>query len=134
MIGLDTNILLRAITQDNVTLSPLAIDFLKTLTPAYQGVINLVVLVELVWTLRTGYKYERLEILAIIASFLKSPSYAFNNREAVNRAVTRCENEPIHLADALICELNLLSGCFTTMTFDKGALISEAFTLLKHET
>ncbi len=131
MIGLDTNVLLRAITRDDDVLSPLAIDFLSKLTPQRKGMINTVVLAELVWSLRRGYKYGRPEILRIIGKLLQSPSYEFADRQAVNAAVTRCQKEPIHLADALIGELNQQANCLTTMTFDASAAKSDAFTLLE---
>ena len=131
MIGLDTNILLRAITRDDKARSSRAIDFLSNLSPQKKGVINSVVLAELAWTLRRGYRYERLEIVGMIARMLQSPSYEFTDRAAVSIAVTRCQDEPVHLADALIGELNRQAGCTTTMTFDNGAAKSDAFTLLE---
>jgi predicted nucleic-acid-binding protein len=129
MIGLDTNVLLRAITRDDDVLSPLAIDFLSKLTPKRKGMINTVVVAELAWSLRRGYKYGRPEILRIIDKLLQSPSYEFVDRQAVNAALTRCQKEPVHLADALIGELNRQAGCKTT--FDAGAAKSDAFTLLE---
>jgi predicted nucleic-acid-binding protein len=131
MIGLDTNILLRAITRDDDVRSPLAIDFLSKLTPANKGVINSVVLAELAWSLRRGYKYERLEVIEIILTLLRSPSYVFTDRQSVNIAIARCQEKPMDFADALIGELNKNACCETTMTFDTGAAKSGAFTLLE---
>jgi predicted nucleic-acid-binding protein len=90
-----------------------------------------VVLAELAWSLRSGYRYERSEIVSVIGKLLQSPSYEFTDRQAVNAAVTRCQKEPIHLADALIGELNRQAGCENTITFDTGAAKSDAFALLE---
>ena len=133
MIGLDTNILMRAITRDDDVRSPIAIDFLSKLTPERKGVINSVVLAELAWSLRRGYKYERHEIIDVIIKLLQSPSYEFTDRQSVNLAISRCRERPIHLADALIGELNRQVGCETTMTFDTGAVKSDAFTWWRRE-
>ncbi len=130
MIGLDTNILLRAITRDSPAETAAAIALLSSLTPKNQGVLNPVVLAELSWTLRTGYGYERDEIIGIVDLMLQSPAYVFTDRQAVNEAMTRCRDEQLHLADALIGELNRQAGAVTTMTFDKQASKSGIFALL----
>jgi predicted nucleic-acid-binding protein len=131
MIGLDTNILLRVITRDTPSETAAAMTLLSGLTPENQGVLNPVVLAELSWALRTGYGYERLEIVGIIDGMLQSPSYFFIDRQAVNEAVSRCRDQPLHFADALIGELNRQTGVSVTMTFDKKAANSDIFALLK---
>ena len=130
MIGLDTNILVRAITRDDATLSPIAITLLSGLSATSPGMINAVVVAELAWTLRSGYGYERLEIVSLIERMLRSQAYVFSDRDALNIATSRCKDEPLHLADALLGEINRLAGCTTTMTFDSQAAKSNAFTLL----
>ena len=57
MIGIDSNILLRAIANDDTTQSPLARDFLSSLSASGPGVVNSVVLAEdrrPDWLLRTS--------------------------------------------------------------------------------
>jgi predicted nucleic-acid-binding protein len=130
MIGLDTNILLRAIAQDNPAETIAAKNLLSGLTSERQGIINPIVLAELSWALRTRYGYERLEIIAIVDNMLQSQAYFFTDRQAVNEAISRCRDESMHFADALIGELNRQAGAMATMTFDKNASKSDAFTLL----
>ena len=131
MIGLDTNILLRAATRDDRVQSPVAIELLSGLSASRQGVVNCVVLVELAWSLRSGYGYDRREILALIGGMMRSNAYLFPERDAVRAAMDRCSEEPLDFADALIGELNRAAGCERTMTFDTGAAKSEAFELVK---
>ncbi len=130
MIGLDTNVLLRAITRDSLAESEAAVALLASLTPEHPGIVNSIILAELAWTLRTGYGYERLEIVGIVDTLLQSPAYLFTDRQAVNEAVSRCQAEPMHLADALIGEINRNAGGKTTMTFDSQAAKSTNFTLV----
>ena len=54
MIGLDTNVLLRAVTRDDPVHSPLARTLIGALDEARPGYINIVVLVEFSWSLRTS--------------------------------------------------------------------------------
>jgi predicted nucleic-acid-binding protein len=130
MIGIDTNILIRAITQDDPVLSPLALSTLKNLSSENQGVVNAIVLAELAWTLKRGFDYDRLAIIDIIEAMLRSQSYHFPDRDALNIALSRCRFENLHFADAMIGELNVKSGCKTTLTFDVGAGKTALFTMV----
>lgn len=129
MIGLDTNVLLRAVTQDDPAQSPVATRLLSRLTEASPGYVNTVVLVELVWSLERGYKYGSAEISGAIEALLASTAYMIEQRDAVGRALTRAEEHGIGIADALICELNQASGCTSTLTFDARAARVPGFTL-----
>ena len=121
MIGLDTNILLRAVTKDDAIQSPVARRLLQKLTKQTPGYINIIVLSEFAWTLDRRYAYSRAQIGEAIESLLASTSYAFAERDAVNRALTRAEEQALDFPDSLLCELNIVAGCTTTMTFDKKA-------------
>lgn len=57
MIGIDTNVLLRFLTQDDAAQSERATRFLEThCSSASPGFVNVVGLAELVWTLGCGLK------------------------------------------------------------------------------
>lgn len=130
MIGLDTNILLRAATQDDPALSPIAQALIDTLDEATPGYINSVALVEFAWSLRRRYNYERSAIVTAIEALMQSAAFVVGDRDAVNAAITRCNDEGLHFADSLIGELNRVAGCETTMTFDRPAARRSAFTQL----
>lgn len=131
MIGLDSNVILRAITGDDPIQSPLAQRFLATLSSSRPGVINSVVLVETAWTLRARHKYPKREILKRIEEFMRSNAYHIVDRDAVSEALVASLLHPIEFADALISEINRLVGCATTMTFDEGASEAPGFTQLQ---
>ena len=130
MIGLDTNVLLRAVTRDDPVHSPLARTLIGALDEARPGYINIVVLVEFSWSLRTRYKYERGAIIDAVEALLQSAAFVVASRDAVNAALARSRDDGLHFADALIGELNRVAGCHTTMTFDKPASKRAAFTQL----
>ena len=128
MIGLDTNILLRAVLKDDSVQSPVARNFLARLSADEPGLINDVTLAELVWTLERTADYSRKEISSALRAMLSSPSYRFLDRIVVSKALTRFETEKkIGFADALIGEINRAAGCSTTFTFDGGAAKTDLF-------
>ena len=131
MIGLDSNVILRAITGDDPVESPLARGLLATLSDDRPGVINPVVLVETAWTLRARYKYPRLEILGHIEKLMGSGAYQIVDRNAVSEALVISRQHSVEFADALIGEINRLVGCETTITFDQGAARAPGFTQLQ---
>ena len=132
MIGLDTNILLRAVLKDDSVQSPVARNFLARLSADEPGLINDVTLAELVWTLERTADYSRKEISSALRAMLSSPSYRFLDRIVVSKALTRFETEKkIGFADALIGEINRAAGCSTTFTFDGGAAKTDLFSLLR---
>jgi predicted nucleic-acid-binding protein len=127
MIGLDTNVLVRALANDDAVRSPKAQAIIAALTPANPAVINSVVLAEFAWTLRTAYGYARTEIINAIETMIQSPCYVVLDRDAINAALCRCQSERLDFADCLIGELNLAAGCENTLTFDLECSKSSAF-------
>jgi predicted nucleic-acid-binding protein len=128
MIGLDTNILLRAVLDDDAAQSPLAVAFLSKLSSDEPGLVNDVTLAEFVWTLERTADYSRNEISSALRSMLSSPSYRFFNRLVVSKALTRFDAEKkTGFVDALIGEINRAAGCSTTFTFDGGAAKTDLF-------
>ncbi len=130
MIGLDTNVLLRAITADDPAATRRAREILGGLNESATGRVNGVVLAELAWTLRTRYGYERSEIADIVEGLMSSPAIEVSDRDAVSAAITRSRDEALDFPDALIGELNRAAGCETTLTFDRKASRSSSFTLI----
>jgi len=122
VIGLDTNVLLRALMDDDPADTPRAKTFLAGLTNEVPGVVNTVVLAELVWSLRTAYAMPRAEIAGILRDMTESGAYAFENRDAVLRALHDYEGGSSSFTDRLIAEINEELGCTATVTFDQGAL------------
>jgi len=127
MIGLDSNIILRAITGDDPVQSALALRFFATLSSEHPGVINAVALVETAWTLRGRYKYPRLLILDHIEKLMGSTAYHIVNRDAVSEALETSRKHSIEFADALLGEINRIAGCEMTMTFDERACRAPMF-------
>ncbi len=72
MIGLDTNVLVRYLAQDDQEQSALATQVLESLDEAERGFVSLVVLVELQWVLRRAYRMSASEVAGIVERLLRA--------------------------------------------------------------
>lgn len=131
MIGLDTNVLVRYLTQDEPAQSILATHFIeRKLSEGDPGFVGLVVLVETTWVLQSLYGATRDEILETVGHLLASRSIVVENRDAVARALARCATNGCSFADALVAASAASAGCDHTVSFDRGA-VRAGMTLLR---
>ena len=70
MIGLDTNVLVRYIMQDDAKQARQAATLIESLTPQRPGFISVVALVELVWVLESVYALTRAQIVQALQTLL----------------------------------------------------------------
>ena len=123
MIGLDTNVLVRYLTQDDPDQAAQATRILEEeLTGDDQGFIGLVVLVETIWVLRRLYKASPEEIRETVNDLLGSRSILIENRHVVARAVATSEKNASDFADSIIAASALDVGCRKIVSFDRGAV------------
>jgi predicted nucleic-acid-binding protein len=120
MIGIDTNVLLRLLLDDDPAQSARIEAWLGTL-PAVVGQIHVtdVVLAEVCWTLASIYQQPKSELLRALRGLLSEPMFSFDNRAAVETAVAAYEGASCGFPDCLIVARNLSSGCTGTATFDR---------------
>ena len=134
MIGIDTNVLVRYLTQDDAAQAARATRFMEAeLGPAQQGCISVVVLVELCWVLQGLYRVTPSELLDLIDDLLRSRHLQLEHRPAVQAAVHALRQSPkasAGLADLLITHIGQALGCSHTVSFDKGAVRWAGMTLL----
>jgi predicted nucleic-acid-binding protein len=120
VLGIDSNVLLRALVNDDKAQTPVAQKFLaKRLTRSQPGFINLIVLVETVWALRQTYGYDKTDIVNAINGLLETSELVIEDSIAVEAAVYIYQTKPVDFADALIAVRNSDAGCSTTVTFDR---------------
>ena len=134
MIGLDTNVLVRYLAQDDPRQSASATRFIETrLSERSPGFISLVVLVELCWVLERLYGATHLEIGETVVDLLETPLFHLQQREVVQEAARRFKDKKSSkagLADLLIAQLAMDAGCSATVSFDRGAVRAAGMTLL----
>jgi predicted nucleic-acid-binding protein len=128
MIGIDTNILVRYFTQDNLEQAKIVEQIIDTHATAPNSLfINNIVMCELIWVLDRGYKYSKEEISKVIKQMLSTEEFAFENQELLWLALNQYNQNTLDFSDALIGEINKEFGCAKTLTFDKGAIKANNF-------
>jgi len=130
MIGLDTNILVRYLAQDDPVQSPMATDVIeRRLTEEEPGFVSVVALVEMVWVLDRAYGLGGREIAAGLERLLQADTLVVENQQEVFTAAMALKEGTGSFADALIGALGARAGCARTLTFDKTALRLPGFEL-----
>lgn len=128
MIGLDTNVLVRYITQDEKAQSALAT---KTIEQgADQGelfCINQIVLCELVWVLKRCYHAKPDAIGLVLEQILRTAHFRIQDIDAVWRALKEYRSTAADFADCLIAQQNRAAECSETFTFDQNAAKAKGF-------
>lgn len=130
MIGLDSNILVRYLTQDDPAQSATATQVIERgLNIANPGFVSVVTMAEVVWVLDRAYSFTDSEIAAAIEGMLQIEVLVIENEKEIFAAMVALKQGKGAFADALIAELGARAGCSHTLTFDKKALRLPAFKL-----
>ena len=131
MIGLDTNIVVRYLTQDDPKQSPIATRLMeKTLSSEDPGFISIIVLAEVVWVLVSLYSVDRAGVADVVSGLLTTEQLRVESAELVWRAKRRYEASKADFSDALIAECAVAAGCKRAVTFDRTAAATSGFELL----
>lgn len=122
MIGLDTNLLLRYLAQDDPTQSRRAAEIIEhRLTEQEPGFVSLVCILEVVWVLKSLFKRSPQQIANDIEMLLAADALDVQNEQEVYSAVVALRNGTGTFEDALIGSLGIWRGCSATLTFDEDA-------------
>ena len=122
MIGVDTNVLVRYIAQDDATQSGRATSFIeKDCTAEEPGFVGLVVLIEVVWVSESVYLAAREEVADIVRRILSIKQLLVQDAETAWRALRLFESGKADFADCLIERSANAAGCESVVTFDKQA-------------
>lgn len=131
MIGLDTNVLLRALISDKVWpddhpgQTQAARDLVRDGTAIFY--VNQIVLAETVWVLTQPMEQPKAVVVGILQALLASANVVIAERDAVASAVSAYQEGKPGFADHLIGHVNRMAGCETTVSFDKDTKHSPTF-------
>jgi predicted nucleic-acid-binding protein len=130
MIGLDTNVLVRYLTQDNPVQAARATEVIeRRLTEQDPGFISVVVMAETVWVLERFYRFSSARIVAAVERMLGAETLVVENEREVFAALIALKEGRGSFADALIGALSARAGCSRVLTFDRQALRLPGFEL-----
>ena len=130
MIGLDTNVLVRYIMQDDAKQAPLATRFVESLSAEAPGFLPLVAVVELAWVLSSAYDLDRAQLVEAFEGVLRTKELVIERAEVVWKALRAFQSVNADFADCLIAYSAASAGCEKTMTFDRGAAKIAGMTLM----
>jgi predicted nucleic-acid-binding protein len=118
VIGLDTNVVVRYLVQDDPDQSASAL--IEGLTETDPGYLSLVTVVELYWVLRRAYKVEASRCAELLEGLLDARELRVD-QDAVVRAAITASRSGFDFADVVIAGLGRAAGCDSTVTFDHRA-------------
>lgn len=121
MIGLDTNVLVRYVAQDDLKQSHQATRLIESLTSDSPGYVSLVSVVELVWVLSGCYAASRDDIAGVLETLLRAKELVIADADVVWKALRLFKQTKADFADCLIERCATTAGCDHTATFDRAA-------------
>ena len=131
MTGLDTNVLVRYLTQDEPSQAKRANRLVADAEVGREKLhIDVVVLCELVWVLRGAYGFEKSTVCAVLDKILDAALFSMDDRDIVREAAAAYRTGKGDLADYLLGSRNRTAGCRATVTFDRALKGSDLFVLL----
>ena len=120
-VGIDTNVLLRLLVDDDPVQREAVLSFGKGLGIDYIGYVTLISLVEMDWALRRQYGYSKQESVSAVQKVSQLRGVEIQSPDAVIRTIHGVENGNGDFADILIAHLCLDEGCDHVVTLDKKA-------------
>ncbi len=121
MWALDTNVLVRYVTQDDKKQSAAASRFIEEeLSASRPGFVSLVTLLETVWVLESRYGVERPNLCDLLDDLVSTASLEVQEAPAVRQAVALYRKGRVDLHDALISSLAAARSA-QVVTFDAKA-------------
>ena len=131
MRGLDTNVLVRYLTQDDPIQSATATREIESaLNRAESWIISPIVLCELVWVLESAYDCTRGEIAIALERIFRTAQFDILEKDTVWGAWTDYQDGKGDFADYYLGRRHRQEGAETTVTFDKALTASSLFHVL----
>ena len=121
MIGPDSSILVRYVTQDHSAQTAAAVRVVDSLSSESAGFLTLVVIVELVGVLKFSCRFKKPEIEHVLKRLLRSKELVVERAEIVFQALRMFRVSRASFADCLIERCAHAAQCKYVLTFDKNA-------------
>lgn len=122
MIGLDTNVVVRFLTQDDPEQSARASALIAGLSEGEPGFLCREVMVELVWVLERAYGLSRPEIAGAVDRLLSAQEIVVEAADRVGLAVDRYRQGGTGFSDQMIALAAQDAGCRVVFSFDRKAV------------
>lgn len=131
MTGLDTNVVLRYLLQDDARQAQQANRIIdRQLSTENPGFLSVATVLEIVWVLRSLLKRSPMQIAAHIEDLLAADRFVVQHEQQVFEAAYALKHGLGEFEDALIGALGVAEGCAQTVTFDRKAARLGSFKLI----
>ena len=131
MTGIDTNVLVRFLTEDDPVQAERAAQFIETLTTrGERAYISPIVLCELSWVLRGAYRVTKAEFLTTLDRLLAAVQFVIGDKDMVRDAIAAYRVGRADFADYMIGAEHQAAECTRTLTFDRRLRGERGFQLL----
>jgi len=131
MIGLDTNVLVRYLVEEDDPQNRAADRFVEeALNRGESLFVNQIVLCEVAWVLSRAYNFTRKEVGEALEMILCARQFEIEGKDMVVHGVREYRKGKADFADCLIGLKNQAAGCTATVTFDRKAATLGSFQVL----
>jgi predicted nucleic-acid-binding protein len=129
--GLDTNVLVRYLTEDDPVQSRAAAAVIRTtIARGDRCYVSAIVLCELSWVLRGAYKITKSDLLLTLDRLLSTVQFVIGDKDLVRAAIENYRAGHADFADYVIGGIHADAGCRKTVTFDRRLRSDAAFQVL----
>jgi predicted nucleic-acid-binding protein len=129
--GLDTNILVRFIAQDDPAKNAIANSIISRLSAEEPGWISTTAIAKLAWVLDRRYGMTTPVIYTVLSQLLTMPEIVIERADLVREAADLFSKGGADFTDYLIACAGQAAGCEHTLTFDKKAAKSAGMILAR---
>lgn len=121
MIGLDTNVLVRYLVEDDPDQEARSTALIeRALEEGERLFVPQVVLCEVVWVLDRAYGFTHGEIVEVFRNLLQARQLVIEDLDTARRSLDRFADRGGDYADYLIVERCRAAGCERVASFDRG--------------
>jgi len=120
MTGLDTNVLVRYLTDDDPVEARKASAAVRTaIAKGDRCFISAIVLCELAWVLRGAYKVGKADLVETLDRLLLTTQFVIGDKDIVRAALEAYREGRADFADYVIEAVHQEAGCARTVTLDR---------------
>jgi predicted nucleic-acid-binding protein len=129
--GLDTNLLVRYVTQDDPAQSAAANRTIAAAAARGEKLLlQPLVLCELIWVLETAYGFRKAELLPVLDRILRTAQFEIADKDTCWQALDDWRRGHGDFSDCWLGRANRRAGAEETLTFDKALRANPHFRLL----
>lgn len=120
MIGLDTNVLVRYLVQDDPAQAKQAAAAIESAAGRGERMrLSATTLCELVWVLESAYDQARADVARALEQIARTADFDLEHAAHVRTAIERYRSTSADFADVIVGLVNEAAGCEHTLTFDR---------------